>query len=74
MISTTTGGAMAAPRRLALWETPCTRPRSWRGNQSCMERVATGKAPPSPTPNINRTKTKDIAPLAKAVSAVMTDQ
>ena len=28
MISTTIGGAIAAPRRLALWVMPCTKPRS----------------------------------------------
>jgi O-methyltransferase len=35
----------AAPRRLALWVTPCTKPRSWRGNHNCIARVAVGNAP-----------------------------
>src|SRR5262252_9600956 len=49
MIKTTSGGAMAAPRRLALCVSPWTKPRSSRGYQSCIERVAPGKAPASPT-------------------------
>src|ERR1019366_7137497 len=61
MMSTTTGGAMAAPRRLALWVTPWTKPRSWRGYQSCMARVAPGKAPASPMPNRKRSTINDRA-------------
>ena len=74
MIKTTSGGAIAAPRRLALCVNPCTKPRSSRGYQSCIERVAPGKAPASPIPNKNRTTMNDAAPLAAAVAAVITDQ
>ena len=74
MISTTIGGAMAAPSRLALWVTPCTRPRSRRGYHSCMARVAPGNAPASPTPNRKRTTMNEVALKAAAVAAVMIDQ
>ncbi len=73
-MATTIGGETAAPSRLALCDTPWTRPRSRGGNQSCMARVATGNAPASPMPNRNRTAANEATPLAAAVSAVMTDQ
>ena len=65
---------MAAPSRLALWVMPCTKPRSCLGNQSCMARVAPGNAPPSPTPNRKRSAMNEVAPVAHAVAAVITDQ
>ena len=74
MINTTSGGATAAPRRLALCVIPWTKPRSSRGYQSCMARVAPGNAPASPMPNIKRRVTNETAPVAAAVAAVMTDQ
>src|SRR5262249_23528761 len=48
MINTTIGGAIAAPRRLALCVIPWTKPRSSRGYQSCMAQVAPGNAPAAP--------------------------
>jgi hypothetical protein len=74
MISTTIGGAIAAPSRLALCVMPCTKPRSGCGYHSCIARVAPGKAPASPTPNRNRTTMNDTALNAAAVAAVMIDQ
>ena len=74
MISTTIGGAIAAPARLALCVMPCTKPRSRRGYQSCIARVAPGKAPASPTPNRKRTAMNEVALKAAAVAAVMIDQ
>ena len=74
MIHTTSGGAMAAPSRLALWVIPCTKPRSRRGYQSCIARVAPGNAPASPAPNRNRMMKNELTLLAAAVAAVMIDQ
>jgi hypothetical protein len=74
MMATTIGGAIAAPARLALCVIPCTKPRSSRGYQSCIARVATGKAPASPIPNRKRTTMNDTALPAIAVAAVITDQ
>ena len=39
-----------------------------------MARVAPGKAPPSPTPNMKRSTMNEVAPVAHAVAAVITDQ
>jgi len=74
MIRTTSGGAIAAPSRLALWVMPCTKPRSDCGYQSCIARVAPGNAPASPIPNKNRTTMNETALNAAAVAAVMIDQ
>ena len=74
MISSTIGGAIAAPARLALCVMPCTKPRSRRGYHNCIARVAPGKAPASPIPNKKRTATNDPALNARPVAAVMIDQ
>src|SRR6516165_5468968 len=74
MISTTIGGAIAAPSLLALWVIPWTKPRSSRGYHSCIARVAPGNAPASPMPKRKRTTTNETTLLAAAVAAVMTDQ
>ena len=74
MISNTIGGAIAAPARLALWVMPCTKPRSLRGYQSCIARVAPGNAPASPIPNRKRSTMNEVELNAKPVAAVMIDQ
>src|SRR5581483_677246 len=43
------------------------RPRSDLGNQSCMPRLATGKAPASPSPRKNRAPNSDPSPSAAPV-------
>ena len=74
MIITATSGVIAIARRLKQWVMPCTNPRSDFGNQSCMARLAVGKAPASPRPKAKRTQKRDVAPDAQAVAAVIKDQ
>ena len=71
---TATSGVIAIARRLKQWVMPCTNPRSDFGNQSCMARLAVGKAPASPRPKAKRTQKKEVAPDAQAVAAVIKDQ
>src|SRR5579863_7251374 len=72
MMNTAIGGPMAAPKRLAAWLTPCTKPRSSRGYHICMARVAVGNAPASPTPSEKRIPQKEEKPNARVVRKAMT--
>ena len=52
-----TSGVMATAKRLKKCVVPWMRPRSDRGNHSCMPRLATGKAPASPMPRRSARRT-----------------
>src|ERR1700693_1232678 len=49
------------------------RPRSALANQSCMPRLATGKAPASPSPKRNRAVNSEARPRAAPVITAATD-
>ncbi len=74
MMLTAMKGTTATARRLKLWVTPWTMPRSDGGNQSCMARVAAGNAPASPNPKTKRMKIRETLPKAKDVATVIRDQ
>ena len=73
-IITASSGVITTAKRLKQWVMPWTNPRSDFGNQSCIARLAVGKAPASPKPKAKRIAQKDVAPDPKAVAAVIKDQ
>src|SRR5437660_4513200 len=74
MMMTASGGVITTARRLKQWVIPWTKPRSDFGNQSCIARLAVGKAPASPKPKAKRIAKNDTAPAPQAVAAVIKDQ
>jgi hypothetical protein len=73
MMVPATSGVTATANRLKKWVVPWMRPRSDRGNQSCMPRLATGNAPASPRPRKKRAANREVRPRAAPVATAATD-
>ncbi len=64
---------IATAKRLKKCVVPWMRPRSTRGNQSCMPRLATGNAPASLKPSEKRAPNSEPNPNAAPVITAVTD-
>src|ERR1700736_3843119 len=73
MILPATNGVTATAKRLKKCVVPWMRPRSDLGNQSCIPRLATGKAPAPPSPRRNLAANNGQSPSAAPVIMAATD-
>jgi hypothetical protein len=73
MITTTSGGASAAPIRLLMNTAPCADPRSCVGNHFRKLREMLGYAPASPAPKRNRATSSDGKLHARPLAIVNAD-